>query len=412
MTSTLFINGLIFDGHSPALIADRHVRVEGDRIAHIGTGKPEARADRTIDLKGKVLMPGLIDAHFHAYAAEANVELLENLPLSYIAQRARPLMENALKRGFTTVRDAGGADYGLWRAIEEGHFDGPRLFYAGRAFSQSGGHGDSRPAHVAHNHVEPCGCGLRGNLSEVIDGVDNLRKAVREALRQGAHQIKIFVSGGIASPTDPIWMLQYSEDEIRAVVDEATRRRSYVMAHAYTADTIIRGVRCGIRSIEHGNLISAEAAAVVAEHGAFVVPTLVTYSAIERFGKAQGIPQVTLDKLREVKDQGLNAIALCRKAGVNVGFGTDLLGAMHDHQLEEFEIRAEGETPFQILNSATAVNAALVNRPDVLGCVREGAYADLLVIDGNPLENVRLMARPERLAMVMKGGKIITDALS
>ncbi|MDA5194151.1 metal-dependent hydrolase family protein [Govanella unica] len=406
MPRTLITNGLIFDGHSPDLIADHYVLIENGRIARVRSGKPDVAADRVLDLKGKVLMPGLIDAHFHAYAAEANMGLLEELPISYLAQRARPLMEGALKRGFTTVRDAGGADYGLWRAIEEGHFDAPRLFYAGRAFSQAGGHGDSRAS-----HIEPCGCGMRGNLAEVVDGVDDLRKAVREALRQGAHQIKIFVSGGISSPTDPIWMLQYSEEEIRAVVDEATRRRSYVMAHAYTAETILRGVRCGIRSIEHANLIDAEAAAAVAEHGAFVVPTLITYAAIARHGKALGVPQITLDKLSDVKDQGLTAIELCRKAGVKLGFGTDLLGDMHKHQLDEFEIRAEVETPFQILNSATAVNAALVQQPDLLGCVREGAHADLLVIDGNPLQDVRIMARPERMALVMRGGKIIVNHL-
>ncbi|MGV6825983.1 MAG: amidohydrolase family protein, partial [bacterium] len=218
--SILLSNGLIFDGHSPELIADHFLLIEGDRIAAITSDRPDQPA-KEIDLAGKVVMPGLIDCHFHAYACELDFSKLEQLPATYIAQRGRELMEGALKRGFTTVRDAGGADYGLWRAIEEGVFQGPRLFYAGKALSQTGGHVDTR-----EQHVEPCNCALQGNLGEVVDGVDALRKSVREKLRQGAHQIKIMVSGGISSPTDPIWMLQYSEEEIIAVVDEATRRRS------------------------------------------------------------------------------------------------------------------------------------------------------------------------------------------
>ena len=275
------------------------------------------------------------------------------------------------------------------------------LFYSGRAFSQTGGHVDTRP-----QHVEPCGCLAAGNLGEVVDGVDALRKAVRETLRQGAHQIKIMVSGGISSPTDPIWMLQFADEEIAVAVDEARRRRTYVMAHAYTAETIARAVRLGVRSIEHGNLIDAPTAGLVQEASAFVVPTLVTYDAISRYGEEAGAPQTTLDKLKEVHHRGLEAIDILKSAGVPLGFGTDLLGDMHVHQLDEFRIRGEIETPFEVLHSATAVNAEIVQRPDELGCIRTGAHADLLVVDGNPLEDLSLLyGKNRKVTMILKAGK-------
>jgi imidazolonepropionase-like amidohydrolase len=316
-------------------------------------------------------------------------------------------MEHALRRGFTTVRDVGGADYGLWRAIEEGYVAGPRLFYCGRAFSQSGGHGDVRAQHV---EWQPCGCSPRGILAEVVDGADALRKSAREALRQGAHHLKIFVSGGISSPSDPIWMLQFSEEEITAVVDEATRRRAYVVAHAYTAETITRAVKLGVRSIEHGNLIDDEAAADVVRHGAFVVPTLVTYESLHRHGRSAGAPAYLLHKLDSVRTEGMRAVERCRAAGVKLGFGTDLLGPLHRHQLEEFRLRGEVETPVQVLMSATSVNAELINMAGKLGCIAPGAFADFVIIDGNPLDDLSFLYRPNSaIRAVWKGGTLVSN---
>jgi imidazolonepropionase-like amidohydrolase len=315
-----------------------------------------------------------------------------------------------LARGFTSVRDAGGADWGLAQAVERGLIRGPRLFYAGRVLSQTGGHGDFSP------REEPprlCACAVRTTgFSHVADGVDAVRKAAREELRRGAHQVKIMASGGVASPSDPIWNLQYSEEEMRAIVEEARGWRSYAMAHAYTPEAIARAIRAGVRTIEHGNLIDAATAREMAERGAFLVPTLVTYFKIEEFGRALGFPAVSQRKVKDVLDAGLASLEIARDAGVAMGFGTDLLGETHAHQSQEFAIRAQVLPPAEILRSATLVNARILGREGELGVVAPGALADLLVVDGDPLADVSLLASPEKsLALVMKGGEIAASRL-
>jgi imidazolonepropionase-like amidohydrolase len=403
LSRSLFTNGLIFDGRSPDLLADHDVVVEDGVIVEISRAA-SGPFGSIVDLKGATLMPGLIDAHFHAYAVEVDFLKLESYPPTYLAHRGRYLLERSLRRGFTSVRDVGGADYGLWRAVEEGYIEGPRVFFCGRAFSQTGGHGDVRAPGTGADWG-PCGCSPRGTLAEVVDGTDSLRRAAREALRHGAHHLKIFLSGGISSPTDPVWMSQFSEEEISVVVEEAARRRSYVAAHAYGAEAIRRGVTCGVRSIEHGNLIDSDTARMVAAAGAFVVPTLATYDSLEHHGKEAGAPTHLLDKLREVKGKGLEAVEICRAAGVKLGFGTDLLGDLHAYQRDEFRLRAEVETPFQILTSATSVNAELLNMSGRLGCIAVGAFADLLAVSGNPLVSIALLYQESSaVAGIWKGG--------
>jgi imidazolonepropionase-like amidohydrolase len=390
-------NARIWDGLADDYIAEGDVLCVDGRIAEIG-GTAQTDADVTVDAKGGALLPGFIDAHFHAYAADVNVPRFESLPISYLAHHAARLLSDALDRGFTTVRDAGGADWGLWKAAEEGVLRSPRIFFSGHALSQTGGHGDSRP-----QHAEPCGCGVVANLARVVDGVDDMRLAARENLRRGAHQIKIFVSGGVSSPTDPIWMRQYSDEEIRAVVDEAASRRTYVMAHAYGADAIIRAVKNGVRSIEHGNLLDEEAARVMAEHGAYLVPTLITYEALAKEGPAFGLPEVSQIKLREVAEVGANAVRIARQAGVRIAFGADLLGPLHRWQLHEFRLRAEADTPLDVLRSATSVSADLLQQSD-LGVIRAGALADMVVIAGDPLRDLSLIWT-NGPAAVIKNGK-------
>jgi imidazolonepropionase-like amidohydrolase len=240
-------------------------------------------------------------------------------------------------------------------------------------------------------------------MAEVVDGVDALRRAARERLRSGAHAIKIMASGGVISPSDPLRVPQYSPEEIRVVAEEAARRGSYVAAHAYSAEAIAVAVANGVRSIEHGNLLDAPTAALMAERGAFLVPTLVTYDAMERRGAELGLAPVAQAKNREVLDAGRAAIRLAREAGVRIGFGTDLMGALDDDQLHGLRLQAEVEGPLALLRAATSVNAELLGRDD-LGRIGPGAVADLLVLDGNPLRDPSVLwGGPDRRA-VFQGG--------
>ena len=321
---------------------------------------------------------------------------LEAQPLSYVTAKASVRLRRALRRGFTTVRDVAGGDIGLQKALREGVFSGPRYFFTGRALTQTGGHADPRPGHL---HLETaCGC---GHMGEIVDGEDNLRRAVRERMRTGAHAVKIFTSGGVVSPTDPIRIPQYSEGEVRAVVDEATRRGSYVASHAYSPEAIAHAVVNGVRTIEHGNLLDADTAELMAERGAFLVPTLIAYRAMQRRGSELGLPEVSRVKNEEVLEAGLDSIKIARAAGVEIGLGTDLMGDLEEDQLLEFQLRSEEEGVDAILRSATSVNAAIIGRPD-LGVIREGAAADLVILDGDPWRDASVLWSPSRT--VVQGG--------
>ena len=388
------VNGLVFDGVGPEPV-ECPIHTEGGRI--VGLEGPPPEAARVLDARGRVVTPGLIDAHLHAYTVSMDLMENEALPMSYVAAKAARRLEAAVRRGFTTVRDVAGGDIGLRMAIDEGLIDGPRYLFTGPGLSQTGGHADPRPGHLA---VEVLG----HHAGEIVDGVDDLRRAVRERFRTGSHAIKIFTSGGVASPTDPLRSLQYSAQEVRAVCDEASRRDSYVAAHAYSPEAIIHSVTNGVRTIEHGNLITEQAAALMAEHGAYLVPTLIAYDAMGRRGTALGLPAVSDAKNREVLDAGLSSIDIARRAGVRIGLGTDLVGDLEDEQLIEFRIRCEVDTVADVLRSATSVNAAILRRPD-LGVIREGAAADLLVLGGNPFERADVLWSPERT--VIRSGRLV-----
>ncbi len=409
MGQILLRNALLWDGSGGEPLEGAQVLVEDDRIKEVSDGALKAGDAQVIDLGGRFLMPGLIDAHFHALAADPDIGRLDQMPRSLIYQHAREILEGALQRGYTTVRDAGGADYGLAMATETGLIKGPRLFYAGKALSQTGGHGDFRPYEMT-NYCFCCQGGL--SLSIVADGVTEVRRAAREELRKGATQIKIMASGGIASPSDPIWNLQYSEEEIRAVVWETQSWKTYVMAHVYTAEAIRRCLEYGVRSIEHGNLIDAETAVFAKEQGAFVVPTLSTYWAAQKFGRELGFPEVSLQKLGDVREAGLKALEILRNAGTKTAFGTDLLGKMHVHQLQEFIIRSEILGMKSTLLSATATNAELLNRSEDLGRIGAGALADMIVLESNPFEDLSAFeGEGKGVLLVLKNGEIAKNNL-
>jgi imidazolonepropionase-like amidohydrolase len=413
MSSVLFRNGALLDPLQPELIPGHEVLVEDGRIKEVSDRPIKAASARVIDLKGKTLMPGLIDLHVHVIAVEFNLPRVMTLPNVLVTLRAVPLMRAMLRRGFTTIRDAGGAGYPFKQAVEAGLAEGPRMFVSGRALSQTGGHGDMRTRSDYIPPDAPCGCCVRvGALTRVADGVDEVRRAVREELQMGADQIKIMASGGVASPTDPVGAWGYSEDEIRAIVAEARGRQTYVLAHAYTPDAIARAVRCGVRTIEHGNLIDDATAHLVAEHNAFVVPTLVTYEALASEGSKYGLPEASLAKVADVHEAGLKSLEIMKRAGVRMGFGTDLLGEAQRLQSDEFRLRTEVLSPAEAIASATVVGADVLGMTGKLGRLVPGAFADVLVVDGNPLRSIDcLLGQGEHIPFVMKGGHIHFDEL-
>ena len=412
MASILFANAGVLDGQAAGRREDHHVLVEGDRIKEVSDRPIAVHADREIDLAGRTLMPGLIDAHVHVKATHLDVSALNDVPITYLTARAAELMKAMLMRGFTSVRDAGGADRGLADAVEDGLLAGPRLFVSGLALSQTGGHGDLRSRTTTSN-VITCACqASTEQLGRIADGIDECRRAARDELRKGAHQIKIMAGGGVASPTDPIHNTQYSAGEIRAICEEAEACRTYVMAHAYVPKAIVRAVANGVRTIEHGNLLDAEAARVMAEHGAYLVPTSVTYRALHEHGRAFGFPEVSMRKLGDVLEVGLEAIEIARAAGVKIGHGSDLLGECQAYQSDELPIKADVLGNHEAIRQATEVNAEILNMAGELGVVRAGALADLVVVDGDPLADVGLLTgQGEHLPAIMKGGELFKDTL-
>jgi imidazolonepropionase-like amidohydrolase len=407
-TRHLFVNANILDAESGTLLPDQSVLVEGDLIARVGQGNLDAPEARRIDVRGRTLMPGLIDCHVHVTAATADLGSLDEWSPYYLAVHAGAILHGMLARGFTTVRDAGGADFGLARAVEEGLLQGPRLIFGGKALSQTGGHGDSRAR--TRTALEP-GYHYTG-LGTVCDGVAEVRRAVREEIKRGAHHIKLMLSGGVASPTDRVDSTQFSHEEIRAAVEEAEAANIYVLGHAYTSRAINRALECGVRTIEHGNLMDASSPPLFLAHDAFYVPTLVTYSALAEEGRQNGLPEVSYRKIFDVLDAGQRALEMAHRAGVPIAYGTDLLGAMHAWQSREFTIRAQVQPVAAVVRSATVIGARLLRMEGQIGVVAPGAYADLLVVDGNPLEDIGVLSEPDRhVQLVMAAGRIFRDRL-
>ena len=354
-------------------------------------------------------MPGLIDCHTHIIGwAWGLWGPPKNLP-SYASAYGGKIMRGQLMRGFTTIRDTGGADLGHKMAVEQGLFLGPRIFVSGRTISQTGGHGDGR---ASADQTDPCGCAyLQGGIGRVADGVAEVRRAIRDELRLGADQIKIMAGGGIASAADPIDQLQYSTEEIEAAVDEATRSHTYVMAHVYTAAGVRRCIAAGVRTIEHGNMIDETGARMMVKAGAFLVPTLVTHRNIERNGKARGFPDWAMVKNREVLASGTRALEIASRAGVKMAYGTDL-ASTPDMQSEEFLVRGEVLSPADVIRSATLHGAEVVRMVGKLGVIAPGAFADLIVVDGNPLDDLNLFQdQGAHIPLIMKDGVIVKNAL-
>ena len=403
MTQILFRNAAIVDGTSPQARRGCDVLVEGNLIREVAD-RPIAAASATIvDLAGKSLLPGLIDCHVHVCAADVDLGRNATLPSSLVAVHAARNLRAMLLRGFTTARDASGADFGLKLALEQGLIEGPRLFLTGKALSQTGGHADYRgrfDGRLASHYL-----GRLGAIGRVVDGLAEVRRAVREEIKAGADFIKLMGSGGVSSPTDPIDFLGFSREEVLAVVEEARNARTYVMAHLYPDEAIVRAVECGVHSVEHGNLVADAGARLMAARGAFAVPTLVTYEAIGEHGKALGFPPVSLAKLDAVRRAGLGSLEIFKRHGVKMAYGSDLLGSLHDRQSDEFVIRGRVLPAHEVIASATSISAELVGMAGKLGVIAPGALADLIVVDGDPLADLsRLGGQGRHLPYIMKDG--------
>ena len=409
MNSILIQNANVLSTITGGISANHDVFVQNGRIIEVGQHPLKVSADNTLNARGRFLMPGLCDAHVHVTAVTPNFAEHGKRSPSYVAARSSRILQGMLHRGFTTVRDAGGADHGLADAVEEGYFKGPRLLVSGHALSQTGGHGDMRVR--GDDSLDFCPS-CTGRLGRICDGVTEVRRAARDELRKGAKQIKIMASGGIASPTDHIENTQFSLDEIKAIVEEATAARTYVMAHAYTSRAVMRAIECGVRSIEHGNLIDEECARQMKERGCFLVPTLSTYETLFQHGRKIGLPEYYYEKLKTAKDAGLRALEIAHRLGLKIVYGTDLLGELHQYQCLEFSLRSEIQPPFAIIQSATVLCAEIFNMNGEIGVIAPGARADILLINGNPLEDLNFLQDPDRhLVLIMKDGEVVVNRL-
>ena len=413
MPNLIVKNARLLDTQAGELRAGASLRIEEDKIVEVAENGRDLATDADVmvlDAEGRTLMPGLIDAHVHPSITTLNLASMVHRQASWIAIETKFILESMLRRGFTTVRDAGGLDAGITIAIERGLIRGPRIFRSGRVLSQTGGHGDLEPV---SGHPQLCACSIRTSaFSHIADGVDAVRRAAREELKGGAQQIKVMAGGGVATPSDPIDMVQYTEEEIRAAVEEAKARRTYAFAHAYIPESIERAVKAGVRSIEHGNLIDDASARLMAERSCYLVPTLVTYDQIAQFGKTHGFPEAGLRKLEDVLYAGAGAIDKALRAGVKVGFGTDLLGETHPAQSKEFALRAQIQSNADVLRSATIINADLLMHSGRLGVLKPGAFADFLLVNGNPLDDLAVLSgQGERIDVIVRGGIIFKNTL-
>jgi len=406
MPSFLFHNATLIDGTGADPRSRTSVLVEDGRIARIVAADAitPPRDATSIDCSGRFLLPGLTDAHVHFGATEADGRVTR--PLAAYALKVARFIEETLDQGFTTVRDAGGLDPAWARVVEQGLLRGPRILPSGAFLSQTGGHGDWRAAH--QDEVEqPIGGLLAG--SAIVDGPDEVRRAARDQLRRGATQIKVMASGGAASPTDPIDATQFTVEELRAAVEEADVRSTYVLAHAYHPRSIANCLEAGVRSIEHGNLLDEETAKRMAAAGAFLVPTLVTYEVLDERANELGIPAHVAEKIRYVGRTGEQSVRIAMQAGVRIGSGSDLLGAPMAEKARELVLQARVLGPMGAIVAATRTNAELFGLADRIGTIAEGKDADLIVVDGDPLADIHVLADAARVRLVVKTGAVVKE---
>ncbi|CZG91104.1 metal-dependent hydrolase family protein [Legionella pneumophila] len=412
MNSILFKNANVILGESTEIQKNFDVMVQNDLIYQVSqTPLQPLEGMRVIDVKGKTLMPGLIDAHAHVTGltlSPKNIFYSE----AEIFLAAATYLKNSLFYGFTTLREAGGADFRIAQLLDNKSIPGPRLFYSGRALTQTGGGADFRKP---NEQIDPCGhVGSFSTMSVIADGVDEVRKAAREELRKGATQLKVFASGGVVFPSlsNPT-LYEYSEEELSTIVEEARARNTYVMAHAYSDESVRKCIKSGVRSIEHANFVSEPTVELMSESGVFYDPTFISLAQRIESAEQNRLSEAIVANLKNTIEKGKKVYEYALKYKIPIAFGTDLWGpeAQRD-QLREFEMRKELDSAANIIRSATVVNAELLMQKGKLGVISAGAYADLLVVDGNPLVNLNVLLRPdENLKLIMKDGVIYKNEL-
>lgn len=409
--SYILSNASVVDVTDGSIRKDAAVKIKDGLIISIEDSSELLISDaqkhgfQNIDCQGKFLSPGLIDSHVHIMAVPGFGDLSKAFgnPNDVSVLRQPYVCSQMLHRGFTTVRDCGGALLALKEAIEDGVFPGPRLFIAGHALSQSGGHADYRGP---HDDSMCCG-GTTTGLGRIANGVPECMQAVREEIRTGSDFIKIMGSGGVSSPTDKIDHLQFTGAEIRAMVECAANAGTYVTAHAYTSQAIRHCIENGARGIEHGNFIDEPTAKMMAEKGCFLTPTLVTYAEMASPKWKGFLPPESASKNEVVLQAGLRALKIASDAGVTICYGTDLLGPLGVAQTYEFALRSRVLSPLAVLQSATINPARLIRREDSLGQIKPGFEADILILASNPLNDVTVFDDPERNVLaVFKEGRI------
>ena len=400
---TVFAGGRVFDG-TGAAIAEADVAVVDGTIAEVGVGLD---GDEQIDVGGSTLLPGLIDTHVHVMFGHVDIWRLMQEPFSYRFYEAIRNLDSTLRIGITTVRDAGGADLGVKRALEEGIVRGPRIQISITMLSQTGGHGDGWLPSGAQVELFPS---YHGAPSGIVDGPDEIRRKVRELVRAGAEVIKIATSGGVLSPTDNPRQPGFDVEEIEAIVAEARAAGLWVMSHAQSTEGIKSAVRAGVRSIEHGIYLDDEAIQLMLDNGAYLVPTLVAPLGVIKAAEAgAGIPEVAVIKAREVVEAHRDSFRRAVEAGVKVAMGTDAGVVPHGTNLDELQLMAEhgGMSPEDVLVATTRTAAELMGMSRELGTIEAGKRADLVVVSGDPFDFRDLATRIER---VYQDGRLVVGA--
>jgi len=411
MGVTALTNTRIIDcaGNDP--IENGTVVIEDARIKEVYSHTPGQLPKGTvnIDCRGGTLLPGLIDAHVHIGSIDATFteQQRKNFTSTLVIKAVHNLKET-LDQGFTSIRDEGGADPGFRQAVSENLIPGPRVFVCGRIISQTGGHADGRLPTETYRPVEH----MAGTMSGVCDGVDAVRLTAREQLRQGVDHVKVMAGGGAMSPADEIETAQYSLDELKAIVFEAENGVKYVSAHCYSDRSIQNALSSGVRTIEHGNLMSPAVASEMKDSGAYLVPTIITYEKLSKMGLSLGATKNNIRKINQALEKAYEALGHAYKAGVKIGSGSDLLGPMQIYKAGELECQARVMGSMEALIAATQTNARIIRQDKQLGTIEAGKLADLILVDGDPLEDITILQQyQEKIVLIMQGGSVYKNQI-